>query len=81
MFRSVEYHAEGRPHSYAEPTIYRSSSRFCAIIGSKLTFTSRWDGILSGRFTGLRGANDLREVPYVEPIKVYSIKKITDLLG
>ena len=43
------------------------------------SFISRWDGILSGRFTGLRGANDLREIPYVKPIKVYS-KKIKEFL-
>ena len=38
----------------------------------------RWDGILSGRFTGLRGANDLRAIPYIKPIKVYS-KEIREL--
>ena len=30
-----------------------------------------WEGILSGRFDGLRGASDLRQVPYIEPKKVY----------
>ena len=33
-------------------------------------YISRWEGISSGRFTGLRGANDLRKIPYIKPIKV-----------
>ena len=30
-----------------------------------------WEGIFSGRFDGLRGANDLREIPYLTPRKVF----------
>ena len=75
IFRSVEYHAEGKPHSYAEPTIYRSSWQFCTALGQNWLYISRWEGILSGRFTGLRGANDLRKIPYIKPIKVKGLPK------
>ena len=30
-----------------------------------------WEEILSGRFDGLRGSNDLRETPYLKPRKVF----------